>query len=62
MTCLEVGEHRHVNDNGFTKNDTVTQWREFVEKNVLLVAELIMATRKIICNKKLTRVENYAYI
>ena len=53
MTCLNVGENRHVSDTGCAQNHTVTQWREFVKQNVLLVAELVMDTHKIIYKIKI---------
>jgi hypothetical protein len=56
MTCPRVGEHRHVVDAGFAQSHTVTQWWEFVEQNVLLFAELIMATHKIIHKVKTEKI------
>jgi hypothetical protein len=49
MTCLKVGENRHLNDTGFAQSHTVTHWREFVEQNVLLVAELVIGTHEVMC-------------
>jgi len=55
MTCLKDGENRHVNDTAFAQNHTITQWREFVVQNVLLVAELVIGKHKIIYNIKIER-------
>jgi hypothetical protein len=44
-----------VNGTAFAQKHTTTQWRGFVEKDVLLVAELVIGKHKIIYNIKIEK-------